>query len=274
MPSGPRGAKFAAMKHLAIVFAAIAASTPVLAASSDWHDAEGAQLRLVFDDIPDAQGMLRGALIIDLLPGWKTYWRDPGEAGVPPSLKTGGSSNAGDAVLHFPPPVRFADADSTSTGYKQPVSLAITLPVADPARGVSLKASVFLGVCKETCIPVQAEFELETNPDAGITETDVAMAFAALPEPAFAGFRLTAARLDGEDLVVAADLPEGTGEAELFVAGENGWYLDTPKPETGADGKPRFRIPVIERPAKPAGGEIFYTLVFGTRAVGGTFNLP
>lgn len=262
------------MKHLAIVFAAFAASTPALAASSDWYDAEGAQLRLVVDDVPDAEGVLRGALIVDLLPGWKTYWRDPGEAGVPPSLKTDGSDNAGEAMLHFPPPVRFVEAGSISTGYKQPVALAITLPVIDASRGVALKASVFLGVCKETCIPVQTVFELETNPDAGITETDVAAAFAALPEPAIAGFRLTEAQLDDEDILVTAELPDGADMADLFVAGGNGWYLDAPRAETGPDGKARFRIPVIEKPAKPGGGEVPYTLVTGTRAVEGTFDLP
>ena len=43
-----------------------------------------------------------GVLDIDLKPGWKTYWRDPGDAGVPPQLDVSASTNVAGAELRFP----------------------------------------------------------------------------------------------------------------------------------------------------------------------------
>ena len=59
---------------------------PALASSSDWYEAEGGRVRLVTSGAADENGVIEGALEIDLKPGWKTYWRDPGDAGVPPTL--------------------------------------------------------------------------------------------------------------------------------------------------------------------------------------------
>lgn len=274
LPITVAGGKFAAMRHLAFFLATLAACSPAFATSTGWYDAEGAQLKLVVDDIPGEDGMLRGALVIDLAPGWKTYWRDPGEAGVPPSIKTEGSTNAGAARLHFPPPVRFVEAGAASTGYKHPVALAFTLPVTDTAQPVNLKASVFLGVCKDICLPVQTEFDLTTDPGAGRSEAEVADAFDILPSPATPKMQVSQPRLDGDAVVVSAALPGDATNAELFVAGAHGWYFDTPVGENGADGKPAFRIPVLEKPKNPAGGTIVYMLVAGERAVEGTFALP
>ncbi len=55
-----------------------------IASSSDWFETEGARIRLVTTGKPAADGKLKGMLDIELKPGWKTYWRDPGDAGVPP----------------------------------------------------------------------------------------------------------------------------------------------------------------------------------------------
>ena len=79
---------------------------PALAASSGWHHADGTSLRIVTSDRSDADGRLRGALEIRLKPGWKTYWLDPGDAGVPPTL-TLADGRPVDAA--FPAPKRFDD---------------------------------------------------------------------------------------------------------------------------------------------------------------------
>ena len=66
------------------------AGSPALASSSAWHEAEGVRLRLVTSGQADASGMLKGVLQIDLDRDWKTYWRDPGGSGVPPSIDISG----------------------------------------------------------------------------------------------------------------------------------------------------------------------------------------
>ncbi len=62
-------------------------------------------------------------LEIDLKPGWKTYWRDPGDAGVPPTLDASASSNIASAELSFPAPQRFDDGFAIWAGYKEPVGI-------------------------------------------------------------------------------------------------------------------------------------------------------
>ncbi|RUX21351.1 hypothetical protein EOA27_06205, partial [Mesorhizobium sp. M2A.F.Ca.ET.037.01.1.1] len=77
---------------LGIVFG-WATGLPAEASSSIWYNSEGGKVRLVTTGKPDEAGKIRGVLDIALKPGWKTYWRDPGDAGVPPQLDISGSTN-------------------------------------------------------------------------------------------------------------------------------------------------------------------------------------
>src|SRR5690606_40529635 len=67
----------------ALLILSLAAAQAAQAASSDWHNVEGGSIRIVTACAPDAEGYIRGALQIVLVPGWKTYWMDPGSSGVP-----------------------------------------------------------------------------------------------------------------------------------------------------------------------------------------------
>ena len=97
-------------------------------------------------------------LEIDLKPGWKTYWRDPGDAGVPPTLDASASSNIASAELSFPAPHRFDDGFAIWAGYKEPVSLPVAFTLTDARQPATIDAKVFLGICETICIPVQATF--------------------------------------------------------------------------------------------------------------------
>jgi DsbC/DsbD-like thiol-disulfide interchange protein len=63
------------------------------AAESNWYETDGVRLKLLTDDRASADGHLRAVLRVDLQPGWKTYWMDPGDAGVPPQIDPGKSQN-------------------------------------------------------------------------------------------------------------------------------------------------------------------------------------
>lgn len=243
------------------------------AASSGWHHVEGGSIRIVTSGAPDAGGLMRGALEIRLKPGWKTYWLDPGAAGVPPTL-TALAGKADAAVeIGFPPPSRFDDGYAAWAGYDRPVALALTMALpqgaATPAR---LEASVFLGVCETICIPVQATLSFDPRSamadpaDAAVVEA----AFAALPEPARPGFSATLAAVDEAAVVIRPVLPAGVRALDLFVAGTENLVLGTPE-RTGADGA--FRVPVSLR-ADGAGADVAYTLVTDAGAVEGVIEVP
>ncbi len=158
------------------------------AATSDWSETPGGKVRVIIEDAkPD--GEVRGALQIDLNPGWKTYWRNPGDAGVPPQLSIEGDTFA---RIDFPAPVHFGAGDEGGIGYKHSVSLPLTFHVKPGEQ--RLKGHVFLGVCEKICIPVQAQFDFPLNltsaqsPQAIAARTIIETAFDRLPTPASAEF--------------------------------------------------------------------------------------
>jgi DsbC/DsbD-like thiol-disulfide interchange protein len=247
-----------------------------LAASSEWVDAQGASLRLVTSGAPDADGRLRGALEIQLKPGWKTYWRDPGSSGVPPSVDLSASLNVSAADVAFPAPKRFPDEFGGWAGYDQSVSLPIVFTTGDPAGPTVLEASVFLGVCETICVPVQAV--LNVVPANGADDADdaatVANAFAALPAPADQGFGAVGVAVKEDTLEVEATVPGQADAAELFVASGEGYSLGAPRGEI-VDGKLRFSVPLFDKPSEPLQeGRLHYTLTTPSGSVAGVLALP
>lgn len=257
--SGMVSVRFAACTALVLL-----AATAAHAASSDRVEIEGGALRLVVSDAPDAQGRMRAALEIDLEPGWKTYWLEPGGSGVPPAIELSADGQALASSIAFPAPQRFDDAGDVWAGYDRPVAFALTLDTPPATR--TLDASVFLGICRDICIPVQARFHVAVAAAAssGNDEQRVAEAFAALPAQPRPGLRLTGAQLDGDDLILAAEAPTG---AELFLAADAGPLLGTPTRD-GDGARPRFRAPLLDG-ASTVPGRVIYTLVDGEDAVSG-----
>jgi DsbC/DsbD-like thiol-disulfide interchange protein len=257
----------------AVVMALLAESA--LSASSEWFETEGARMRLVTAGAPGEDGKLKGALEIALEPGWKTYWRDPGEAGVPPQIGVARSTNIADVEIEFPPPQRFDDGYSVWAGYGQPVALPVTFTLAIPEQAAMIEADLFLGICKEVCVPVQARLSLDPRSTAGYAEHAqlVASAHAALPAEAKPGFRVGRISSEGSALVARVELPESPSDPELFVQAPDGWVLGTPIFSGGS--RPSFSIPIVERPSgADAKARLRYTLVAAEGAVDGVAELP
>ncbi|MBL8581509.1 MAG: hypothetical protein JNL61_04670 [Rhizobiaceae bacterium] len=264
--------RIAAFAALIVLGASI---VPALASSSPWTEAQGANLRLVTTGVPDADGKLRGALEIQLRPGWKTYWRDPGSSGVPPAVDVSGSLNIAAAEVSFPAPKRFPDEFGGWAGYDGPVAFPVVLTVADPSKAAVVEAAVFLGVCESICVPVQATLDVDTGGDPQNTDdaSVVAQAFANLPAEADKVFGAVAATIAGDKLTVEAVVPGMPEQAELFVASADGYSLGAPE-RAIVDGRLRFVVPVFDQPkAAPAGVVLPYTLTTPSGAVSGSLPL-
>jgi DsbC/DsbD-like thiol-disulfide interchange protein len=244
----------------------------MIAASSTIHETEGARLRLVTRSVPDQDGHLDGALEIMLKPGWKTYWREPGESGVPPSIMPSGIAHS--AEIHFPPPKRIEDGYASWAGYDGPVSLPLRFTLKPGRQSGFIEADVFLGICETVCIPVSARLVV---PDVGLAtnptdEAAVSAAFAALPRAAGEREGVVDILLAGDELILSV---AGKGTAELFLAPTKGWRLGTPEPEVTADGGLRFRVSVLKRPQKSPATVIDYVLSEqGKESLAGRFLLP
>lgn len=256
--------------HPFLILLLLAPATSGLAASSPWHKVEGGAIRLVTADQPE-NGMLRGALEIRLEPGWKTYWREPGETGVPPQLDLAASEGVSDYAIRFPAPRRIDDGYSVWAGYRHSVALALEFIVDEAPR---IAADVFLGICQTICIPVQAHLAVDSTAGTDIGEiAAVVQAFAALPSEAKSDFRVDSMHHDAGNsrLLAGISVPEQENETELFVADPEGWRFGIPTPLEGAPQV--FAIPVLARPKEADTVDISYTLLNGNEAVAGILRV-
>jgi DsbC/DsbD-like thiol-disulfide interchange protein len=255
---------------LFLAFAILPSSA--FAAATQWIEEDGARIRLVAaEPAPDA-AEIRAALVVELKPGWKTYWRDPGDAGVPPQFNLQGGANVSAARLDFPAPDRFEEGAAKSIGYKHPVSFPLTFALQTPGAPSVIKATAFLGICEEICVPVQIEFSLDVQAALGSTPDQalVQAAFDALPKQANAGFGLTSLSYQPRALEVEIAAPPSAQPPELFVAAA-GFQFGTPKFSAALKEKSRYVVPVIFAPksAMIEDAEVHYTIKSGGMSVSG-----
>jgi len=150
-----------------------------------------------------ASGSRMTALRIALDDGWKTYWRAPGDAGIPPQFDFAGSQNLGNVVFHWPTPEVFDLNGLRSIGYDDELILPIEVFPADPSQPVALAAGVDFGICHDICVPVSvalvADLAGPGAPDplirAALTEQPRPLDLRArcVIEPIADGMRVTAA---------------------------------------------------------------------------------
>lgn len=117
-------------------------------------------------------GHFMAGLELQLAPKWKTYWRAPGDAGIPPQFNWSGSSNLRSVVVHWPSPSVFHTNGMQSIGYHDHVILPIEVVAIDPTKPVDLRAEIDLGVCKDICMPaalqMTAQLTVPGQPDDAI----------------------------------------------------------------------------------------------------------
>ena len=218
-----------------------AMALPCLAAAateSPWAKETYSQVRLVSGAVQD-QGASRGlaGVQIRLDPGWHTYWRSPGDSGVPPQFDWSGSKNLKQAQVLYPAPHRFADANGSAIGYEDEVVFPVKITPERPDEPVELKLNVAYGLCNTLCIPNEASLSLDLPPQdaAGQTQDLLLERFVGLvPKPVAQG-ELPAlggveAKLDAAkpELRIDALFPEGASGSDLFI--ESGdVYVPVPK---------------------------------------------
>jgi suppressor for copper-sensitivity B len=135
---------------------------PAYAAASDWVGDEHAAARLVA--ATEAAGnavTVDGGLEIRLAPGWHTYWRTPGDAGIPTVIDWSGSDNLASAVIAWPAPTRLTLQGLENYVYLDRVLLPIALRPAEPGKPLRLRASVDYAACAEVCVPYHADLALD-----------------------------------------------------------------------------------------------------------------
>jgi DsbC/DsbD-like thiol-disulfide interchange protein len=117
-------------------------------------------------------GAHMAAVDLTLAPGWKTYWRSPGDAGIPPSFDWSQSVNLAAVRIHWPSPSVFHANGMQTIGYHDHLILPVEVTPIDPSQPVVLKLRLELGVCDQICLPasvsLQSDLTAPGAPDAGI----------------------------------------------------------------------------------------------------------
>jgi DsbC/DsbD-like thiol-disulfide interchange protein len=257
-----RAASAAIFLILSLVAGAAQSSKPS-ASSEGFHS----RARLVSGGRQGA-GWLAG-IEITLDQGFKTYWRNPGDSGLPPRFDWSASENVAGIEVRWPAPSRHEDAAGVAHVYGKKVVLPVLVTPKEPDRPVKLALTAEYGVCKDICIPAHADLSLAlTNegPDRGAIEgalAKVPVAQALGAQADLSVLSVSPLAKDKPALSVTVQAPASTKPA-LFAEGPENWYLSTSLP----DDANRFTVMIEEKP-KDASGPVALrlTLVAGGKAV-------
>jgi DsbC/DsbD-like thiol-disulfide interchange protein len=255
---------------------ALLTGAPARAAdASPWVEDTYSAIRLIAGANQSGADRLRAGIEIKMQPAWHTYWRYPGDSGVPPRFSFSGSDNLATVKVLYPAPHAFTDEVGTTIGYKGNVILPLRVFPRQMDKPVTLRAKIDYAVCDRLCVPVEAHLELTLSSAGGADNPALAAAEARVPKPESAAEAgLTARRANDDKLkpLVFVDLAAPTGQTvELLVEGPTPeWALPIPKPTQGAPpGHQHFGFELDGLPpgVDPKGPfELTFTIIQGDRA--------
>jgi suppressor for copper-sensitivity B len=194
---------------------------------------------------------------------FKTYWRVPGDAGVPPVFDWSSSKNAGSIALRWPVPARFVDAGVTTIGYKDRVIFPAVVRAAEPGKPLTLTLALDYAVCDRICIPAKASATLALPEAAETDQTSQLDAFRALtprmvePGKGNGGLGLGAVSWIPEKGRQAVELTvtmgAGASLGDAFLEGPDGWLFGAPQQLMIEGDKVQLRVPVDDKPKGAVG---------------------
>ena len=236
--------------------------------SSPWQRDGHSAVRLLAGSRSGA--VLLGGIAFELQPGWKTYWRTPGDSGVPPRFDFSKSDNVEAVTVLWPAPLKFDDgAGGHSIGYHNKIVLPLRIVARAADKPVTLRAEINYAVCEKLCIPVEASAELGFSSVASTEDANLSAALDTVPKPANVGdpnpLTIRDVRRDGAKKVIVDVVAPDSRNVNLFVEGPTlDWSLPIPAPvEQSPPGVKRcsFELDGLPPGAKPDGAALKFTLV-------------
>jgi len=226
--------------------------------------------------------VLLGGIAFQLQGGWKTYWRTPGDSGVPPRFDFSKSENIEAVTILWPAPTKFDDgAGGHSLGYHNQVVLPLRIVAKAADKPVTLRADISYAVCDKLCIPVEANAELAFTSVASTEDGALSAALDTVPKPANVGdpnpLTIRDVKREGKSTVLVDVTAPDAREVSLFVEGPTpDWGVPVPNLlEHSPPGVKRFAFELDGLPpgAHPEGAALKLTLVGGDRAYEFNINL-
>jgi len=248
--------------------------------ASPWQKDGHSAVRLLAGSRSGA--VLLGGVAFQLQPGWKTYWRTPGDSGVPPRFDFSKSENVEAVTVLWPAPKKFDDgAGGVSLGYHDQIVLPLRIVAKNVEKPVTLRAEINYAVCEKLCIPVEANAELAFNSVASTEDSALFAALDTVPKPANVGdpnpLTIRDVKREGKSEVLVDVATPDERAVNLFVEGPTpDWGLPVPKlVEHGPPGVKRFSFQLDGVPpgVNPDGAALKLTLVGSDRSYEFNINL-
>jgi len=220
--------------------------------ASAWDMQPHAAIRLIAGTASaQADNTLRAGIEMTLDRGWKTYWRYPGDAGVPPRFGFARSDNVEAVAISWPAPHGFSDGSGVSIGYSGRVIFPLRVTPKDRAKPVVLRLDVEFAICEKLCVPAEGVAEIALDGAASSHEAALTASEERVPRRASVGDAAPLAvraimRQTGSTpprVLVDVAAPAGV-PVELFAEGPTAdWALPVPAPVAGGPaGSRRFAL--------------------------------
>jgi suppressor for copper-sensitivity B len=271
----------------ALAACVLAAPAHAATAASDWFTTDQGKVRLVAaQPFVGNQQVIELGLQFELAPGWKIYWRSPGDAGYPPRVDWMGSQNLAAAEIAWPAPMRFSVLGLETMGYEGEVVLPVHARLAHTGADATFHAALQYLTCSEICVPYQTNLTLALPAAAPAPPQAPGEGFGALiaryaarvpGDGQSAGLALLGAVLrPGNpatlELAVKTDRPLGA-DADAFIETSGPASFGKPSARAAGPDETLLRVPVYGVPGAAeafAGKTLAVTLVDGERAMTGT----
>jgi DsbC/DsbD-like thiol-disulfide interchange protein len=166
---------------VAIAVAAVCGPDRAAGDASPWDGNDRAAVRLIAGSA-GVEGFIRAGIEIRLKPGWHTYWRYPGDAGVPPRFDFAASQNVETVRVLWPAPRRLTEEGLSVVGYTKDVILPLVVVPRDRTKSAMLRLAIDYAVCERLCVPMQATTELALTGAPSSHDEVLAQALARVPK--------------------------------------------------------------------------------------------
>lgn len=230
-------------------------------AVSEWSKGLKSSVRLIAGGA-GTEGVLKAGIEITLDRGYKTYWRSPGDSGLPPRFDWSASENVGGITVSWPVPERFEDGVGYSIGYASDIILPLSVRAINPGKPVKLVLNLDYAVCEKLCIPATGKASILLTPQSTPEAARIARFKALVPVD---GAKTEGARArpiellpiqgQGERLSLQVTIMRAAEEPidDIFIEGPDSWAFGKPEFRPLQDGRIAALIEVTDKPKSITG---------------------
>lgn len=219
---------------------------PLSASAFDYEqkdDVFSARLLTKFSGVGN-ESIIPIGLEIKLAPGWHTYWRSPGQAGLPPqfdwSQSQNDEGNLQSATVFYPTPHRFSYSGLETMGYENGVLFPIDAKVQTPGKALNLKLNASFVLCSSICIPKQVDLQLHLPEGPAISTAQAALlreARGLLPQTSDkTGITLRNVRRQGKEILFTFSSLKPFSHPDLLIENDGNIEFTAPKITTDSTG--------------------------------------